>query len=212
MSAPHTNTAQPASAAERTGERVCAPASRIAGSEKARFAMEYRMPFPASAGQGSSAVQLPPVTTTKRMSSGTRNALSKLAPRIPFFSKKGSTQSAPNAIRGAACGKSASMPASIPAHGIKESASIKQPAARACLPARRCSVCGKPPYRFPRLRKKAHAAAYTKQESAKEKRYPFPPKKRTSSAPVKNPAPVTVPTRKNAVRITPILLWIFLRK
>ena len=60
-----------------------------------------------------------------------------------------------------------------------------------------------PPYFFP-SNKKTIPNANCSPHANKSANIPALPKKRTSSAPVRNPAPTVVPMRKKAARMVPI--------
>lgn len=199
---PHTKIQPPASRLERTGARTCLPASMRAGAEKAAFIKEYSsaLPAPARSEEGSGP---PPDNRIHPIKTGTSKALSRLTPRIPRRKKSRTTPRPASDARGTRAGKSASSAASIPAQGTKESASRIQPTASPARPKSAAIAPPNPPCRRPRMRKKALRTQDTKQESANA---PAPPvrKKHTSSAPVRNPAPTVIPTRKKAVRTIPI--------
>ncbi len=134
---------------------------------------------------------------TNARRSGTRTALSKAIPFVPCAEKHRTTNSPASEANGRADGMSASSAASIPAHGTKAMRRSIPSATGAPAPKSARIAPPYPPYFLPSERKKEHPQKYSRQERKSAGRYPSE-KNRTSSAPVINPAPILVPTRKSA--------------
>ena len=205
--APHKKTAPAARTEARTGACAVRPASMSAGAEKAIFMAAYKAACPISPARGAKTVPKPfPDNNTQKKSTGTSSRLRKLTPFIPRDRNKTITASPAIEAKGLTSGKSTSSPASIPEHGTNATARSRHMTGRAARPNSARIAPAQPPYFLPRQRKKAFATPNNTQENANAGRYPLPGKKRTSSAPVRKPAPIVVPTRKKAVRMMPISL------
>lgn len=102
------------------------------------------------------------------------------------------------------CGSKASSPASIPAHGTKPAAHTAPKANGEAFPKSASTAARYPPYFLPRARKSAHINRNAAEDMTTGSTYPSQEKKRTSSAPEINPAPIHVPTIKKVAPRIPI--------
>lgn len=107
-------------------------------------------------------------------------------------------------INGESDGLRASSPASIPALGIKQKSAIAVSKANAAFPNSAFMAPKYPPPRLPVNRKSRHMRKKSADESSTGRKKLSIPKKRTSSAPDKKPAPMHEPTIKNVPRTIPI--------
>lgn len=120
ISAPHTKSSAEAIKELLTGAAASLPASMIAGAANAVFIKAYKTAHPPSAADIGRYVPNFPLNKTKRSSKGTSKAFIRLIPLIPRCKKNMTMQSPAIEQIGTLNKKSASSPASIPAHGTKQ--------------------------------------------------------------------------------------------
>ena len=131
---------------------------------------------------------------------GTSARLKSEIPFVPRHTKNTETASPISDNSGRNLGSSASSPASIPAAGTSEIRQIIPSIAPAPFLKRKRTAAWYPPYRLPRYRNKNTSAENRTDERMTGSKNCSPGKKRTSSAPEMKPAPMLVPTMKNAAR------------
>ena len=187
------------------------PASKNTGAAKKTFIPAYTAPPanpPSPFGTvGRKKFFSPRVKkNTNASKTGTSAALSAAIPFMPLESARQTKSSPAQERSGLKCGASASKPASIPAQGTKAQRRSAPRTAGAALPKSASVAPRYPPWRLPRARSSALNAKYSAAEQSTGKKYDPVRKKRTSSAPDKNPAPMLVPTIKNTVLKIPISL------
>lgn len=150
--------AEQADPAEIAGRRTCVPRSHKTGSAKAIFMPAYNTAFhaPAASGGSESANFPRPYQNTNMRSSGTRAEFSTAIPFVPRDKKSRTTRRPPSDASGRTEGRSASSPASIPAHGTNAAQSTAAFAAGAALRNSARSAPSYPPYFLPRRKKNTH--------------------------------------------------------
>lgn len=134
-----------------------------------------------------------------KRSTGTSNALKSDSPFMPLFKRNSDSASPERERSGFTDGKRESSPANIPAAGMSAVREIKTRKSGAARPNSRRVAPSYPPYFFPRERKKFKNRKNANDETASGKRNASAGKKRTSSAPERNPAPTVAPTKNNVV-------------
>lgn len=206
---PRMTTAQTATAAAESsagGKIFCIslPASIRTGAARKAFIPAYTIPpanaRPVSEYTGETVWILPPEKNTKPRSTGTSTELKIVIPFVPRRTKNTATKSPASESKGFKLGSSASKPASIPAHGINESRNTPHFTAGAARRNSAFTALSYPPYFRPRYRYRKHSPQKIADDKITGRTKYFPRKKRTSSAPLKKPAPMLVPTIKKAFR------------
>ncbi len=138
------------------------------------------------------------------MRRGTKRVLRMETPFVPFASTATERARPPRERRGERSGRRESSPASMAAQGMRAKREKAVCAAPAPLPKSASSAPRYPPYFFPRKRQSEEKRQNKNADKRTGAKYSADGKKRTSSAPEINPAPIAPPTINSAPRSVPI--------